>query len=135
MQNNEEKQNSQEIQGSLFDIIEDKSHEQKRYHCPKYEICGAPLCPLTNNELAHNVWYPDEEICTARKFARTPWIRKQKLIAKKYGSADRYFTIRMLDAVARVTKGIEGANPDNPNGEESWFETRKARTAEVKHSD
>jgi hypothetical protein len=135
MQQSEEKQNPQETQGSLFDIIENKSRKQKRDDCPKYEICGAPLCPLANNELAKNVWYPDEEICAARKFARMPWVRKQKLIAKKYGSADRYFTVRMLDAVARVIRGIEGANPDNPDGEESWFETRKSRTAEGKRAD
>jgi hypothetical protein len=135
MQYSDEKQSIQEIQGSLFNIIQEEVLEQKRDKCPKYETCGAPLCPLIDNELVHNVWYPDEEICMARKFARVSWIRKQKLIAKKYGSADSYFTVRMLDTVARVMKGIEGANPDNPDSEENWFEFRKPKIAEIKQSD
>jgi hypothetical protein len=116
-----------EVQGTLLLFPEERKKAKTSQECRRYEDCGAPLCPLNFDELEKEVWYPDEEICTARKFARMSWVRKQKLIARKYGSAERYFTVRMLDSITRVAKGIEGANPDSPDGEESWFEHRDSK--------
>jgi hypothetical protein len=116
-----------EAQGKLLLFPEERKKAKTSQECRRYEDCGAPLCPLNFAELEQEVWYPDEEICTARKFARMSWVRKQKLIARKYSSADRYFTVQMLETIARVTKGIEGANPDSPDGEESWFEHRNSK--------
>jgi len=82
-------------------------------NCPKFEGCSAALCPLADN-LRDLIWYPDEDICIARKFQILPWVKKQKTIAKAKAPEDRYFTVEMLGAIKQVRKGIEGVSPDQP---------------------
>ncbi len=84
-----------------------------RPDCPKFENCSATLCPLADN-LKHLIWYPDEDICKAKKFQTLPWLKKQKAIARSNAPNDRYFTIEMLEAITRVQKGIAGIDPDQP---------------------
>ena len=79
--------------------------------CPSFEGCSASLCPLDKG-VGTYCWYPDEPICSFRQFQRLDWVRKQRLIAKRHGSIDRYFTVKMLQEIQRVRKGIKGADPD-----------------------
>jgi hypothetical protein len=79
--------------------------------CPRFEGCNATLCPLADN-LRHLIWYPDEDICTAKRFQTLPSVEKQKAIAKINAPNDRYFSVEMLGAVRQVRKGIEGISPD-----------------------
>jgi hypothetical protein len=78
---------------------------------------------MDNNE--QYIWYPDEDICSLRRFASVDWVRKQKLIVKKHGSVDGFFTARMLQVIKKVSKGITGANPDSGiDAEKRWFRDR-----------
>lgn len=99
-------------------------------NCPKFEDCSAPICPLQQNTIDGNIWYPDEDICIAKRFQTLPWIKKQKAIAKINAPNDRYFTMEMLEAVRQVRKGIEGINPDQPleqarAAERTWIKEKK----------
>lgn len=94
-------------------------------NCKNFEGCDAPLCPMDENSLKHCIWYPNEDICKLRKFQTLDWVKKQKLIAKKHGSVDGFFSINMLQAIKKVSKGISGANPDNGmSAEQQWFRDR-----------
>ena len=96
-------------------------------NCSKYESCGAPLCPLDPPSLTNGIWYPDEEICKARKFQYLPWIEKQKRIIKHRLTADNgFFTVKMLYSIRAVTKTLKGANPDDPDSETKWLKKRGA---------
>jgi hypothetical protein len=103
---------------------------ETKVDCPHFDNCGAPLCPLQENALEVGIWYPDEEICRAKRFQTLGWVRKQKGIVKAKALADRYFTVEMLQAIRRVHRGIEGINPDQPlkeaeDAERKWVEQRK----------
>lgn len=93
-------------------------------NCKHYDNCAAPICPMDEDSLT-GIWYPDEEICQSRQFATLDWIRKQKLIARKHGSVDGFFSVAMLQALERVNKGITGANPDEPDSEAKWVRDLK----------
>ena len=45
--------------------------------CKKYDSCNAPLCPYDSESIESGCWYPDEEICTKKKF---DWIKMQNKI-------------------------------------------------------
>ena len=79
--------------------------------CPSFANCNASLCPLADN-LKDLIWYPDEDICGAKRFQSLDWVRKQKTIAKVKADQDRYFTVEMLKSVRQVRKGLVGVNPD-----------------------
>ena len=81
--------------------------------CSKFEECNAPLCPQ-DKENHHHIWFPDEEICSLRRFQSLHWVKKQKSIAQKHGSVGGFFNVEMLNALNQVHKGIAGANPDEP---------------------
>lgn len=78
--------------------------------CPKLDSCRAPLCPLSG-QLENCCWYPDEPICRLEQYQGLDWIKKQRLIAKRRGSVDGLFTIKMLLRIRRVRKGIKGIDP------------------------
>jgi len=81
-----------------------------REDCPKFDKCGAPLCPLDPESLKDGIWYPDEEIC---KRKNTPaWVRAQRKIAKKTQDTDKYFNYAMLSRNCQIRKGISGIDPD-----------------------
>lgn len=93
--------------------------------CRLFETCEAPLCPLDKTSIEHAVWYPDEEICRARKFQSLPWIQKQKRIAKLGLTwEDGFFTVKMLKTIQVVTKSLKGADPDDFGSEEKWLKQR-----------
>lgn len=94
-----------------------------KQECNLFETCSAPLCPMDNNE--QYIWYPDEDICSLRQFASVNWVRKQKLIAKKHGSVNGFFSVKMLQVIKKVSKGITGANPDSGiDAVKQWFRDR-----------
>lgn len=94
--------------------------------CKNFEGCDALLCPMDESSWKDaRIWYPDEDICNLRKFQTLDWIKKQKQIARKHGSIEGFFNIRMLQAIKKVSKGISGANPDNGmSAEQQWFRDR-----------
>ena len=101
--------------------------------CRYFEDCEATLCPMDGERLPKIGWYPYEEICRVKKFARLGWIKKQKSISRKYGSLDGFFNLEMLEAIGRVRKGIEGANPDDWDSPKKWIkDLLKTRVEEPK---
>lgn len=99
-------------------------------NCKNFEECNAPLCPLDEESLKYCIWYPDEDICNLRRFQTLDWIKKQKLVARKHGSTDGFFNIRMLNTITHIQKGIAGANPDLPlsaKSDEKWIAERLGR--------
>lgn len=98
--------------------------------CTIYEGCGAPLCPMQENTLKHGLWYPDEEICRARRFQSLPWVKKQKRIAKLGLTVDDgFFTVRMFDSIKAITENVKGANPDDFGSEQKWLKQRAEKRA------
>jgi len=103
-----------------------------KVHCPKFEDCEAPLCPLQENTLEGALWYADEEICRARKFQSLLWIQKQKRIAKLGLSVDDgFFSLKMVNSIRAITKNLKGADPNNFNSEEKWLKQRLEKRAMV----
>lgn len=100
--------------------------------CPKYEDCSAPICPLQRYTIDRGIWYPDEDICTAKRFQTLAWVRTQRAITRAGAADDRYFTAPMLNSVRQVRKGIEGIDPDQPlkqaeEAEQRWITDKKGR--------
>ncbi len=74
--------------------------------CRFYTSCTAPLCPRDIN-LGGSIWFPNEPICRLRNVP--DWVRKQKRIAKlKNIETNKYFSVRMLDSIQQIHKGLQG---------------------------
>jgi len=84
-------------------------------NCPRFETCGASLCPL-NNLKDESAWYPDEEVCKNSAYSKLRFIQNQKKIAKRAKDPDKYFNFRMLNQNCRITKGIIGLDPEKDEG-------------------
>ncbi len=102
--------------------------------CKHWDKCSAPLCPLNLNK---GIWYPNEEVCSNRKFFGLQWVKNQKKIAKRAGDKDSFFTVNMLDRKITIRTGIKGLNPDTANeaDEAKWIEEhppKKVLTEEEK---
>ena len=81
--------------------------------CGQFETCNAPMCPL-DPELSRKVWFPDEKICTSKKFGPgLKWIENQRKIKKKKSDSTLCFTLGMLDRPFIIKKGIVGVSPDS----------------------
>ncbi len=93
--------------------------------CKHFNTCSAPLCPMDNQTLDGGLWYPHEEICKLRKFAKQGWIRKQRKIVKIGSDTSRYFTVDMLNSIKSVKKGIKGLDPDQEIGLKQGFKVPK----------
>ena len=89
------------------------------FECPHYQDCAAPLCPK-DVDLTERMWFPDEPVCRLKVVP--DWIRAQKKIVRSKGiDAGKYFTLRMLNALDDVPKGMQGADPDLVTGERIWL--------------
>ena len=87
--------------------------------CRYYQDCAAPLCP-SDVYFGSGTWFPPEPVCRLR--SAPEWVRKQRQIARLPRiDPDRYFTFRMLNAIPKVGRGLEGANPDRVTAERIWF--------------
>ena len=79
-----------------------------------YLYCEAPICQGYPTE--NLLWYPDEKICN--KVPYTKWqksqIKIQKLYLKDQIVSERYFTVKMLERMVSVRKGIRGRNSNKP---------------------
>ena len=82
--------------------------------CNRFDYCSAPLCPIDKQSLKDGVWYPDEEICSLRKFAKSLMISNQKKIKKIMVDDETYFNKLMLNRHITVTKNLKGLNPEKP---------------------
>jgi len=105
----------------------------KKIDCPNYgRGCSAPLCPLDENSITNQIWYPGiEEICSRKDFQSLDWIRKQKAIVRAKAPFAKYFTPAMLQALKQVRRGIEGLNADQPlekakEAERKWIAEKKS---------
>lgn len=93
--------------------------------CPKHETCSAPLCPLELGS-PHDTFFIGEEICKLKRFQTLGWVKKQRALVKAKVSNSTYFTIEMLKSIRRVTKSLEGIDPDlslkqAQQAEEAWI--------------
>jgi len=86
----------------------------KAEECPRYEACGAPMCPLNFPE--KSIWCLGDGICKNRDYSNLDWIKNQKKIAKKTKDESKYFNFRMLNQNCRITKGIIGLDPEKDEG-------------------
>ena len=101
------------------------------------ERCVAQLCPA-DADVDKHLWYPDEPVCTSRRYSGVNWLRTQRKIAALHLRPDAgYFNVRMLGAINRVTPGLKGANPDDvPASENQWLAARakhRTRTRLAEH--
>ena len=94
--------------------------------CPHFDECDAPLCPLDVNLLSH-IWFPRDPIC--RRRAVPQWVAKQKRIRRlKKVDPERYFTVRMLNAMPEVVpRDVEGISTDDPVAESTWLRHQKTK--------
>ena len=93
--------------------------------CPNFNRCEAPLCPEDERSLKHGLWYGNEEVCPVIKYRKLKWLQKQRKIARLgKGLDDGFFTVKMLDTLGIMRKGIQGANPDAVRAVETWLEKR-----------
>ena len=103
--------------------------------CRYFDKCSAPLCPRDPG-LASRPWFPDEEICRARKeTSGLKWIENQRKVQRKAKSVDRFFTLEMLDRDCIIRAGIEGIDSDAKDPEadlQRWLESHPERTPEQK---
>lgn len=101
--------------------------ENSKEQCPKFESCGASLCPLNIEHLKIGIWHPDEEIC--KRIPVPGWVRMQRKIAKAARDKDRYFTYKMLKRNCKIAQGILGLNPDKDEIPqlEKWLEIHPAK--------
>ena len=101
--------------------------------CRWFDSCKAPLCPMQENTLKDEVWYPDEKVCCLGKFKTLPWIKKQKKIAKlRLTADDGFFTVKMLEAIYAVTRALKGADSNKLNSEKKWLKRRFQNSAGLK---
>ena len=77
--------------------------------CEYFKRCIAPLCPL-EKDIKKHIWYPDEPICSLKKFQNLDWIKKQKQLKNK-ANPNFYFTIDTL-LTTEVRKRVKGLDPD-----------------------
>ena len=98
------------------------------FECPHYQDCAAPLCPK-DVDLSERMWFPDEPVCRLK--AVPEWVRMQKKIFRLKGiDAGKYFTLRMLNALGGVKKGMQGADPDLVTGEKIWLSSHARSTGQ-----
>lgn len=97
-------------------------------NCPQYEKgCICQLCPM-ENDIDKHLWYPDESVCSSRQYARLPWLKTQRKVAKLHLGPDTgFFTVRMLEVIGRVSKGLQGVDPDSPGSEQRWLAARVSK--------
>ena len=97
--------------------------------CPGYQGCAAPLC-FVDKSLAQACWYPGEPVCKLRQVPK--WIKIQRRITKVLGirkdadnGQERYgaFTVKMLEAVRRMTPQIRGIDTET-EAELAWLNKR-----------
>jgi len=78
----------------------------------RFNVCSANLCPF-DSQVEDRIWYPDEEVCKKGGITEDyPWIKIQRKISRKCRDPNKYFTVKMMRNVSRVTKKITGLNPD-----------------------
>jgi len=103
--------------------------------CKYFYTCSANLCPL-DLEVSKKLWLPEEsdteEICRNPEFAGLQFIKTQRKIAKvlrkKPGERDDYFTFEMLNRDITVKSGIRGAPSDPPDSVKdalSWYRKKE----------
>ncbi len=81
-------------------------------NCKQYLTgCNSQLCPLDNSP-GERIWYPDEDICTARAIVKPVWVKTQRKIARRAEDRETFYTIRSLCQVQRVTGKVKGMSPD-----------------------
>jgi len=97
--------------------------------CEKFNSCEVSICPM-DEQNGCSIWYPDEPICSLKKFQSVDWIKRQKAIAKTRIRVDRYFTREMLEVVNHTRKNVIGIDPDQSiegsrRAEQRWVKTYK----------
>ena len=87
--------------------------------CRYYHECGAPMCPKDIN-YGRCLWFPSEPVCRLKMVP--DWVRKQRKIAKLSNiDTHKYFTLRMLNSIDKVSSTTEGIDPEYYGGEKLWL--------------
>lgn len=94
-----------------FSHIPKPDHVLMEKACSRYLKCTAPLCPL-DRDVERRMWFPDEPICTVKRFGGLDWVRNQRKIKKRARHKSRYFTLEMLKRNCRIRTGIKGLSPN-----------------------
>ena len=95
-------------------------------NCLHYEECAAPLCPMDNESFEFSIWYPEEEICTLKKFQANQFIKTQKKIKLKNTTDNNYFfTYEMLDRNITIRDNTIGIEPDFTGKDEKDYLKKK----------
>ena len=76
--------------------------------CARFNSCSAPFCPVIPSSL-QGAWFPDDPVCTTR---RDDFITRQRRIARRAGSRDRFYTLAMISHPCQVRRGTKGLDPE-----------------------
>ncbi len=107
--------------------MNDEQRELVPNTCSIFYRCSSPICPLclTGDEL----WFPDEPYCSKHNMADNfQFIKVQRKLAKKHKESHDagFFTVEMLNKIARVSRSTTGRDPDIPQ-KPSKFERKLLR--------
>ncbi|MGA2974942.1 MAG: hypothetical protein ABSF77_06505 [Spirochaetia bacterium] len=100
--------------------------------CKYFDGCSAPLCPLDPQSMTHVSWFPDEATCTRADLKMTPWIARQRKIARVTARdfAAGAFTHGMLSHDITIRHGLTGLDPDKgppDRTETDWMKAHPER--------
>ena len=101
--------------------------------CRYYNECGAPMCPKDVN-FGRYIWFPFEPVCRLKMVP--DWVLKQRKISKISNiDANKYYTLRMLDAIDKISRDTEGIDPEYVGGEKLWLSKHTRNKAVCPDSD
>jgi hypothetical protein len=81
-------------------------------------------------------WFPDDAYCSKHNMAeKFPFIKVQRKLAKKHKESHDagFFTVEMLNKIARVSRSTTGRDPDLPE-KPSKFERKLLRHKPLQHT-
>jgi len=100
--------------------------------CDRFKECKAPVCPEQKNVMG---WYPNEDICTNKKYSKALIIKNQRRIKRIAKGKDvGYFTVSMLNVSCVIGKGMTGIDPDKNEEPQliTWLRKHPAIIREAK---
>lgn len=100
----------------------------EKSQCSKFETCSAALC---QHDLTPRMfWYADTEVC--RSASAPKWVKVQRRITKINPDPHRWYTVKMLESIRRIDRGILGIENIGYSAakEKEWIAQRQDRHTE-----
>lgn len=95
-----------------------KKMKKTKIDCRYVNECAAPMCPKSE-DILKMTWFADEDTCRLHDVPE--WVKRQKKIAKNKDVVLGVFTLKMLQRDCKISKKLNGVDPDHNN---QMFEKR-----------